>query len=99
MFNTIANAINAFFNMITVLCGAGEKAAGAVDHLAGWGKEAAATFEDEAKHDRALSLEEMQFKRAQRKKELDALRLAADAATTTAIAQATSKGAKAAITS
>jgi hypothetical protein len=79
MFNTIGVAITAFFNMITVLCGAGEKAAGAVDHLAGWGKEAAATFEDEAKSDRALSLEEQAFKRAMRKKELEAKRIAADA--------------------
>ncbi len=96
MFNTIGVAITAFFNMITVLCGAGEKAAGAVDHLAGWGKEAAATFEDEAKHDRALSLEEQTFKRAQRKKELAAKMAAAEQAET-AVAVA-SKSAKSAAT-
>lgn len=95
MFNTIALAITSFFTMLTTLFSAGEKAAGAVDHLAGWGKESAATFEDEAKHDRELNLEEQAFRRVQRKKELAAKMIAADAEATQVIATASTKAAKA----
>lgn len=97
MFNAITAAFTAFFSMITKLCGAGEKAAGAVDELAGWANESAAAFHDESKHNRQLTLEEMAFKRSQKKKELDALRQAAEAETTTVISQAKGKGATAAV--
>lgn len=92
MFNSIGIALTAFFSMITSFCHAGEKVAGAADHIAGWGKESAAAFEDEAKHNRALSLEESAFKREQRKKELAAMRAQADAETATVITQAKAKG-------
>lgn len=94
MFDAISRAFTAFFSMLTRLCGAGEKAAGAVDNLAGWAEESSATFHDEAKHNRALSLEEAAFKRTQKKKELAALVAAADAEASTVIAQAAGKGAK-----
>lgn len=86
MFNTVSLAITSFFNMLITLFSAGEKTAGAVDHLAGWGKAAAATFEDEAVHDRELNLEEQAFRRIQRKKELAAKMLAADVEATQLIA-------------
>lgn len=79
MFNAISTALVAFFNMITTFCHAGEKVARASDNLAGWAEESTATFHDEAKHNRSVSLEEAAFKREQRRKELDAARQAADA--------------------
>lgn len=79
MMQTIFTAIAAFFNMITTFCHAGEKVAKTADELAGWSHESAAAFHDEAKHNRALSLEEAAFKRRQKKKELDALQAAEDA--------------------
>lgn len=94
MMHAIATALSAFFNMITTFCHAGEKVAKTADELAGWSHESAASFHDEAKHNRALSLEEAAFKRQQKKKELDALRLAAEGEATVAITQASAKGAK-----
>lgn len=88
MMNAIGTAIVAFFNMLTTFCQAGEKVAKTADELAGWSQESAAAFHDEAKHNRALNLEESAFKRQQRKKELDAIRAAADAEATQAIANA-----------
>ncbi len=93
MMNAIFTAFTAFFSMITTLCNAGDKGAKAVDELAGWAHESAAAFHDESKHNRALSLEEMRFKRMQQERDLTARKLA-DEQAQTAITQASAKGGK-----
>ncbi len=79
MFNTIGVAIASFFTMLATLFNAGNKAAAAVDHVAGWAEESAATFHEEAKSNREISLDEAAFAREQRKKELQQKRVQYDA--------------------
>lgn len=78
MLNTVFASIAAFFTMLTTFFQAGEKVAKATDNLAGWAEESSAAFYDEAKHNRAITLEEAAFKREQKKKELDDQRIQYD---------------------
>lgn len=58
MFNMFAQ----FFAMLTVLFGAGEKGARAIDHLATWAEETSGAFSDEARINRRAKMKALRDK-------------------------------------
>lgn len=54
------NALAQLFSALTVLFGAAEKGAKAIDHLAEWSEQTAASFKDEAQAKREKQLLELQ---------------------------------------
>lgn len=85
MFSALAAALIQMFNAIAKLGSAAEKGASALDHLAGWGNDTAATFADEARIEREKKLAALIHSREQQAKAL-AANAAASAPALTAVA-------------
>lgn len=60
MFSAIGASVTSMFTAITVLFGAAEKGAKAIDHLAEWSEETAGAFADAARVKRAKDLKALQ---------------------------------------